>query len=371
MNRKRKLAIVLPYFGTGGAEKMVSQLAAAMDPDAFETEVFCIYGGPQGNHMEQALQDRGVPIHYIGKKLGFSVRAIFRLFQKLDTFGPDVVHTHLYACMYAFLWPLLRRKVFLHTFHTLPEVENRRLSRRLLTRCLVRGKKMIPVAISKGIRGMVADYYGIPAERVELVQNPVDVRRFASGRRKDDGVFRFITVGRLSPVKNQQMIIRAFAEFLEHGLDGRLLVLGKGSEEASLKALAEERRISDRIDYAGYVDNVEDYLKTADVFLLSSHYEAQPLSILEAMAAGLPVISTDVGGIRDIVTDNGILVPPDDVQAMAQAMVQLRTDELLRQELAGRAAANAQAYDLSHTVAGYSELYRRYEGGKKRVRIHE
>lgn len=361
---KIKVAIVLPYFGSGGAEKMVAQLVSSIDTGVFDMKVFSVYGDPHGNHLEKMIQDNGIPIHFIRKKRGFSLRAVLRLYRELEAFQPDVVHTHMYACMYAFLWPLLHRRVFLHTFHTLPEVENKRLSRRLLTKLLVKSKKMIPVAISKGTQAMVADYYGIPAERVALVQNPVDVQRFASEKRKEDGVFRFITVGRLDPVKNQQMMFRAFAEYLEQGMDGRLLVLGRGPEEASLKALAEERKISDKIDYAGYVDNVEDYLKTADVFLLSSHYEAQPLSALEAMAAGLPVISTDVGGIRDIVTDNGILVPPDDAEAMAHAMVQLRTQGQLRQKLAAQAAKNAQAYDLRHTVAGYSALYRRYGGGK-------
>lgn len=118
--------------------------------------------------------------------------------------------------------------------------------------------------------------------------------------------------------------------------------------------------IDDRVVYAGYVDNVEEYLKTADVFLLSSHYEAQPLCILKAMAAGKPVISTDVGGIRDVVTDNGILVPPGDVDPMARAMESLYLDDALRKKMSEQAAANAAAYDIRNTVAEYSDLYYRH-----------
>ena len=364
MSNKVRVAIVLPYFGPGGADKMVFQLASGMNAEKFETEVFCVYGQPQGNYMEQALKVQGVRIHYIGKKLGPSLGAIRRLFRELDSFSPDVVHTHMYACVYSALWPVVRKKPFLHTFHTLPEVENQRFVRRLLTKYLVSQKKMTPVAISKSNQRMVADYYGISPEDVHMVHNPVDIRRFASESGKDDSIFRFITVGRFSPEKNQQMMYLAFASFLEQGYDARLLMLGKGEEEAALKTLAEELNISNKIDYAGYVDNVEDYLKAADVFLLSSHYEAQPLCLLEAMAAGLPVISTNVGGVPDIVTDNGILIHKGDTEAMTQAMERLYLEQELRRKMSEASVSNAAQFDVSNTVAGYSELYRRCAGKK-------
>lgn len=354
---KLKVAIVLPYFGAGGAEKMVFQLVAGMDQSKIHTEVFCVYGKPLGNAMERTLKDKGITIHYIGKELGFSFSAIFRLFKKLDRFSPDVIHTHLSSCMYAALWPLIRKKPILHTIHTVPEMENRQLPRRLLTKFLVKHKRMIPVAISKSNQRMVADYYAISLDRVPMIQNPVDVGKFAAGKPVKDGVFRFITVGRFSKEKNQQLMYRAFAAFLNRGHEARLLMLGKGEEEASLKALSKELGIADKIDYPGHVDNVEDYLKTADVFLLSSCYEAQPLCVLEAMAAGLPVISTDVGGVCDIVTDNGILVPADGTGAMADAMEKLYLDESVRKQMSQSAVKNVASFDVTNTVRGYSELY--------------
>lgn len=355
--QKCKAAIVLPYFGPGGAEKMVSQLAAGMDQTRFEPKVFCIYGNPQNNHLEQALHKRGIPIHYIGKKKGFSFSAIVKLFRALDAFSPDVVHTHLYACVYTALWPVIRRKSFLHTFHTLPEVENRRPVRRLLTSWLIHHGKMTPVAISAGNRKRISDFYRIEKDCVPMVCNPVDMERFSKTEHRPDGEFRFITVGRLSDVKNQQMMLRAFAAFLAKGHEAKLQVLGRGEEEENLKALSEELGIRERVEFVGYVANVEDYLMHSDVFLLSSRYEAQPLSILEAMAAGLPVISTDVGGVSDIVTDNGILIPADDGDALTRAMEMLYTQPLLRAEMSARAKKNVQRYDLTNTVAGYQNLY--------------
>lgn len=355
---KLKVAIVLPYFGAGGAEKMVLQLVTGLDQSKIHTEVFCVYGEPMGNTMERTLQDRGIAIHYIGKKLGFSLSAMRRLFHALDRFAPDLIHTHLYACVYAAPWSVIRKKPCLHTFHTLPEIENARFIRRRLTKFLVKRKIMIPVAISKSNQQMVADYYGLTIADVPMVHNPVDVGKFAAGKPEKDGAFRFITVGRFSKEKNQQLMYRAFAAFLNRGHEARLLMLGKGEEEATLKALSEELGIADKIDYPGHVDNVEDYLKTADVFLLSSCYEAQPLCVLEAMAAGLPVISTDVGGVCDIVTDNGILVPADEIGAMADAMEKLYLDKSIRKQMSQSAVKNAATFDVANTVRGYSELYR-------------
>ncbi len=363
---KIKVAIVLPYFGPGGAEKMVAQLVAGMDPEAFHVEVFCVYGEPQNNHMEQYLQSKDIAIHYIRKGKGFSSSAVTRLSRALDAFGPDVVHTHLYACVYAAPWPVLRHRPMLHTFHTFPEIENKRPVRRILTRWLVRKNIMKPVGISASNQNMIAAYYGLSAERVPVVHNPVDLARFAEVSGTTDDTFRFITVGRFSPEKNQQMMLCAFAAFLQKGHDARLVMLGKGEEETKLKSLAKQLGIADRIDYAGYVNDVERYLKNADVFLLSSHYEAQPLCVLEAMAAGLPVISTDVGGVRDIVTDNGILIPAGDVDAMTQAMEKLYLDADARLELGAASAKNVQAYDVSATVAGYCALYCRYAEQKKK-----
>lgn len=357
-----KIAIILPYFGTGGAEKMVAQLAANMDTTKFDVKVFCILGAQLGNHLERIVAENGIMIHYIGKKIGFSFSAIFKLFRSLDAFNPDVVHTHQYACLYTALWPFIRLKPFLHTFHTLPEIENRRLARRILTKFLVQNHKMIPIAISKFNQHLIEEYYSLKENSVHIVHNPVDVQLFSSVAPINHKEFCFISVGRFSREKNQKMIYEAFANFLKRGYNARLLMLGNGEEESSLKRLAKELGIDNRITYAGYVENVQDYLKTADVFLLSSFYEAQPLCVLEAMAAGLCVISTDVGGIKDIVTDNGILVPTGDTEAMTQAMELLYLNEPLRKKLSEQSSLHATNYDITNTVAGYSRLYRYYAG---------
>lgn len=357
---KIKIAIVLPYFGGGGAEKMAAQLAANINRDAFDAAVFCVYGSPLGNHLEKIVAENHVPIHFIGKKRGFSFSAIRRLFREIDEFRPDVIHTHQYACLYAFPWPLVRRKPFLHTFHLPPELENRRFLRRVISKALIGMKVMSPVAISHQNQKFLSRYYRLPEAEIPVVYNPVELTKFDDLKPRTNQDFTFITAGRFTAQKNHKLMFRAFAEFLGKGYDARLVILGKGEEEDNLRTLTEELGIADRIDFAGFVVNVEDYLNNADVFLLSSDYEALPLALLEAMAAGLPIVSTDVGGVRDIVTDNGILTSAGDLTGMVQAMEKLYLDRGLRLQMAAASRKNVRGYDVSNTVAGYSELYRRY-----------
>ncbi len=370
MTQMKKIAIVLPHFGGGGAEKMVTQLAAKIDRKAFLTEIFCVCGEPLGNHMEQMLAHEGIRVHYIGKGLGFSISAIIRLYRALNTFRPDVIHTHLYACLYTFFWPLLHGKQFLHTFHLPPELENRRFLRRIISTLLIRAKVMVPVSISHQNQKFLCNYYHLPENDVAVVYNPVAYSKFQSPKAETSETFTFITAGRFSAQKNQKMMYHAFAAFLQKGYDARLVMLGTGEEEENLKDLARKLKISDQIKYAGFVSNVEDYLVNADTFLLSSDYEALPLALLEAMAAGLPIISTNVGGICDIVTDNGILIAPGDTAAMVQAMEQLYKDKALRTRMSTASKANARAYDVSHTAAAYSRLYSHY-AGKNNADINE
>lgn len=355
-----KTAIVLPYFGSGGADKMVAQLAAGMDCERYDVAVFCVYGEPQNNHLEQMVKEHGIRIFFIGKKLGFSLSAIDRLFKALDAFGPDVVHTHLYACLYAFPWPLIRRKPHLHTFHLPPELENKRFLRRVISKILIGMKVMSPVAISHQNQKFLGEYYRLPVERIPVVYNPVELSKFDSLPERTSEEFTFITAGRFSAQKNQKMMLQAFAAFLEKGYEAKLVMLGKGEEEENLRALTAELGISAEVEFKGFVVNVEHYLTNAHVFLLSSDYEALPLALLEAMAAGLPIVATDVGGVRDIVTDNGILISRGDQDGMVRAMEKLYLDGALRERMSLRGRAKAADYDVNNTVAGYSALYQRF-----------
>ena len=355
---KTRVAIVLPYFGRGGAENMVSRLAAHLELNRVEAEVICIYGEPQNNILEQNVLQHGVPIKYIHKRKGFSLNALKKLNQELSRFKPQIVHTHLSACVYCVPWILSHRAVMLHTIHSMPSYELVR-PKRMIMAMMYRTKKAVPVAISHEIQKLTKEFYKCK-NSVELIYNPVDINRFASVPKMVHDKYTLVSAGRLSIAKNQMLLLHAFEQILLDNKNVQLFILGDGLLREELEKYVHEKKLEDYVHLEGNVDNVEQYFARADVFVLSSNYEGLPLVILEAMAAGLPIISTNVGGVKDIVTDNGILVEPNCQEALSKAIMSLADDVKLRLQMGRRSYDNVQQFDSKQIADGYIDLYQKY-----------
>lgn len=355
---KTKVAVVLPYFGRGGAENMVAHLVSHLDLDQVNVQVFCIFGKPQQNHLEEEVRSHGVNITYIGKGLGFSPSAAIKLYKALNKFEPDVIHTHLSGGFYAGFWVLFHNIKMLHTVHNMPLFEAGKIKRNMYA-MLYKLNKAVPVAISNEIRNQVEEIYHMPG-RVELVYNPVDVERFSTIGKKVHSGFIFLSAGRLSEQKNQKLLIDAFYELLKDKNHVKLIILGDGPNKECLNQQVKRLRLENDVFLPGNVVNIEEYMARADVFILSSLYEGLPLVLLEAMAARLPIISTDVGGVKDIVTDNGILVPPMDVKKLKSAMQKIMEEESLREKFAAKSYEHVLKYNSPNIANQYTELYKKY-----------
>lgn len=356
---KTRVAVVLPYFSSGGAENMVAHLVSHLDLDKVNVQVFCIFGNPQGNHLEEEVRSHGVDIIYIGKGLGFSPLAAIKLYKALNKFGPDVIHTHLMACMYSAPWVILHKNKMLHTIHSVPKAENNYRIRKIVTTFLYKTGKAVPIAISSENQRLIAEYYGIKMDSIEVVSNPVITEKFYHNHYDSENI-TLITVGRLSKEKNQGLLIQVLAELVKEFPQIKLKIVGDGKEREVLQKKAIDLDLQSNIEFIGNVPDVENYLCDADIFVLSSLYEGVPLSILEAMAAGLPVVSTDVGGIKDVVTDNGILVRSEDVNAMKEAILKLIRDQTLRKKYRERSLTNVKKYDIANISKQYTALYQKY-----------
>ncbi len=354
---KNKVAIVIPHFGNGGAEHMTSQLICALNQEAFAIKVFCIFGDYQGNALENRIKEAGIDIVYLKKGVGFSPKAVLNMWKQLRAFKPDVVHTHLSACVYCAPWVLFHKAKMVHTIHNIPQKEGNKV-RRTLMRFMYKIKKAVPVAISDTNHDLVCAEYHLKPEAVQTIYNPVQCEKFYRSDTHGETV-ELITVGRLSAQKNQKLLIDAFGTVAQKREDVRLTIVGTGELEQQLKAQAQTLGLAAKIRFTGVVENPQDYLATADIFVLSSNYEGLPLAVLEAMAAGLPIVSTDVGGVKDIVTDNGILVPPGDQNALAKALSQLIEDSALRERLGTKSLEYAQNYALPTIARKYMELYQK------------
>jgi len=313
---KKKVLIILPCFAMGGAENMVYELSTHIDPAKFEMSVLC-YCGKQNTSLEQKAE-RKIDIHYVDCAGTVTLKKIQTVFKEIYRIKPDIVHAHMGGTLYAALWTLKARKPLVVTIHTAPQKSFSNLIEKVLQFRMKFGRCRL-VAVSEENQRLVNKYFNLKTP-CEFVNNGVDQSRFY---RKKHDKFTFINVARQDDNKNQQMLIQAFRKFHETHHDARLILVGDGPNHEMLQMMCKELAIQNEVLFTGNIVNTEDYYAFSDVYVQTSHREALPMSILEAMAAGLPIVSTDVGGIKDVVHQNGYLIEDGATKALIEKMTLL------------------------------------------------
>lgn len=210
------------------------------------------------------------------------------------------------------------------------------------------------VAVSDDVAQRLVDA-GLPPIKVSIVHNGIDLAPFGPRTRDDrlaarkamgvgDDDVVAISVGRYAEQKAQHRLIDALADVADEIPELHLVLVGWGPLQDALELRAVQRGVADRVHVTGRRDDVPDLLMASDLYVSSSDWEGMPLSTLEAMAAGLPVLTTEVEGLRALVdTDNGVLVPPGDHEAMVAGLRRLACDEVLRLQLGSESRRKVEA----------------------------
>jgi glycosyltransferase involved in cell wall biosynthesis len=344
---------VLATLKRAGAERMVVALARGLDRERFAPTVISLFDAFPGG-FEPELEAAGVPVRHLAKRPGMDARIWPRLARDLRALQPDIVHTHSYVMRYVLpAWLLAGRPGRLvHTVHNLAlkEVEWRG---RLLHRVAF-GLGVVPVAVSGEVAASFESVYGsAPA----VIPNGVDTEACCRPEpwRRQNGIGErdlvVVSVARLDRQKNPLALARAF----ERIGTGTLLVAGEGELRPQLEA-------RERVRLLGVRRDTPELLAAADVFALASDWEGHPLALMEAMAAGLPVVATRVGGVEEIVGDAGLLVPAGDEEDLTRALRQLMEDPELRRRLGQAARERSRRFGLRPMIESYQRLFERVSG---------
>ena len=207
----------------------------------------------------------------------------------------------------------------------------------------------------------------LPAAQVAVIHNGIDTAAFAHGHPPQASFVRLLFVGAMGKLKGERDLLQAVRSLLARNVSLRLSLLGHGAE--TIEALCRQFHLQSRVEQLGPVPHHERYafFRRADIFVLPSYGEGMPMAVLEAMAAGLPVIATRVGGIPELIDDGveGFLIEPGDVRALADRIALLVTDEPLRQQMSARARAKAQQFDQSVMISGLRKEIRHLLTGKQ------
>lgn len=348
---KQRLAIAIGGLPVGGAENMVCQLATHIDKEKFEIKVFCV-GEKRDTHLEREILNAGIPVQFCNLSGHVTLKKLFTFAKELGKYGPDIIHTHIDGAIYSYLYVLTHSVKMVHTLHTAPDAEFKPWIRKLM-KLLYRCNKAVLVTVSAENRKLAQSMYGLRATQVYLINNGVDVDRYYH---TPHDAFTFINIGRQDINKNQELIVSALHEVLKMH-DCKLVLVGDGNQHNYLIQLSEKLGIAEHVCFPGMVSDGEKYLAMADVYIQSSHREGLPLSVVEAMAASLPVISTDVGGMKDLVKDNGYLIKDNDMGELVQAMCAMIEKKVEIEQMGKASHRLAQFYSSKKMADSYCDIY--------------
>lgn len=303
-----KILQIIPNFGMGGAENMCETIIYELIKANHSVTAVSLYNSR--TIITDRLLKNHVNVIFLNKNKGFDFKCIRKLKKLINNTKPDVIHTHLNALKYVILATLFKKIRIVHTIHNIAEKEAQKKDR-IFNRFFYKIGKVVPVALSNDVKKTVLKEYNLSDSKVPVVLNGVDLSKCMKKTNYEiKETFKIINVARFNQQKNHKRLIEAFKILNEQYSDMRLQLIGDGELKDEIKELVNSYGLHDKVEFLGIKDDVYMYLHNADCFVLSSDYEGIPMSIIEAMGTALPIVSTNVGGLSDMIVNgkNGFLV---------------------------------------------------------------
>lgn len=353
-----------------GPGKTIIETACASDHARYHTlvGVFTVAGRP--NAYVDAVRARGIEVHALSARSGLDPALLRQVARVIRERQVQIVHSH------DFLSDIITRLVApwlgvatMSTVHGWIENHVRSRMNIKASQWALRGLDHV-VAVSEATRTRVLRA-GIREDRLSVIHNAIVAANYQPSN-FEAGAFRRSVglaadsivvgnVGRLSPEKGQEVFLRAAAQLAAEEPRLRLVLAGDGPDEAALRALATTLGIADRVIFTGHLADVRPLYRDLDVLALTSFTEGFPNVVLEALCMGVPVLATDVGGVREIITDGdtGVLVTAGDTQQIGSGLRRLVTDSAWAEALATRGTARVmEQFEFAARTPKEEAIYR-------------
>ena len=343
----------------GGAERMVVDLVLGLQSRGHVLNVICLRGaGP----LARVLCESGIEVCALGKGGGFSFEAARMLAGHMRLSRTDVIHTHNplvhhYGVLSARLAGV---PVVVNTFHGPGNLTGFGRAQMIFDASCRWSDRIVPCCEAVGAH--LGHVTLVARRKLTVIPNGIPLERFRAIRpRRADGYFVIGSVGRLVSVKDHASLLKAFARFRSEVPHSRLEILGEGPLRSALEQTARDLGIDKNVVFHGASLDVPGFLSRLDTFVLCSLSEGLPLTLVEAMAAGLPVVGTDVGAIPELVraADCGWLCAAGDPGQLAEALLQsLHCEARVQRGLRGREYV-IERHSVESMTTGYEQLFER------------
>jgi glycosyltransferase involved in cell wall biosynthesis len=376
---------VIARLNVGGPALHVAHLSSELDKLGYETTLVAGRVGAGEGSMEYFADELGVKPLYVDElqreiSAAPDAAAVRRLIGLIHELRPDVLHTHTAKAgavgrVAALLSGSARPPVVIHTFHGHVLrgyfTPGRARAFQQVEQTLGRSSDAL-IAVSPQVRDDLVELNVAPKGKIAVIRLGLDLERRVStppGARAavraelgvPDDAFLIAWLGRMTEIKRADDLLAAFALMRSRGADAYLALIGDGPLRKSLEATAHRLGVADRTHFVGFRQSVAEFYAAADVVALTSANEGTPVTVIEALAAGCPVVATDVGGVRDVVRDghSGFLIGARDIESIADRLERLGADSELRTRMGevGRSWVLPR-YSVPRLVEDVDRLYK-------------
>ncbi|MBU1130831.1 glycosyltransferase [Patescibacteria group bacterium] len=354
--QKIKLAFVLCSLAYGGAERLVLDLIKNLNPRLFEIHLLTVKGG---GGLWTEFKKTGINICLYNKKTKLGLLTLWRLKKYFQKNRIQIVHTHLFA---GDTWGRLAAKwagapIIISTEHNINLDEGP--AKKIIKRILSRFTNQI-IAVSQAVKNYQTLKEKIPSQKIIVIYNGLDLNRFPFNYRPLRQAATLGIIGRLEPQKGHAPALLAFKEVLKKYPQTKLLIIGQGSLKPKLVKLGQKLHIADSLSWQSPRENVNDFLKQINILLAPSLWEGFGIVAIEALAAGVPVIASQVDGLKEIITDgeNGFLAPVNNPGGLAQKIIEVmeNSDKLEGVSLKGRKKV-INLFTIQQMAERYQKIY--------------
>lgn len=365
---KIRVALCITELDVGGAERALVELATRLDRARVDSAVYCLQPRPPSDEAScvPPLEAAGIKVHCLGARRGWQIPgALSRLRRLLIEQKPDVVQTFLFHANV--IGRIAARRAGVRRVVSGIRVAERHSRWHLWIDRLTAGLVDRYVCVSQAVARFSAERAGLPADRLVVIPNGIDARRYPAERPADldscglRAGRRVVTyVGRLDRQKGVRWLLETAPLWLERLPDCDLLLVGRGPEQGALEVACRERGISDRVHLAGWRNDVPEVLAASHLLVLPSVWEGMPNVVLQAMASRLPVLATDVEGVRELLgpAAEAQVVRYGDTETFGEKLVAIMSDRTFASELGRQNRLRAASeFTLDGMVTAYEDLW--------------